>query len=105
MSKDRALFNIDENTRIARDRLNFITQYRTKGKDGKYTNNWVSDRYFGNWKHLAEKVSLIDVRSSDAKDVKSLTEAINNMISKLDNMDNLMTEELDRLYKIEKGVR
>jgi len=89
--KERVLFYIDENTRVSRDKNNFITQYRTKEiKDkkltGKYSNKWANDRFFGNLKHLAEKVAMIDIRISNAKDVKSLTEVIERLILKLDNI-------------------
>ena len=102
-NKDRVLFYIDENTRIARDRSNFISQYRTKEvKDkkftGKYSNNWENDRFFNSFDALAEKVALIDVRMSDALDVQSLAEAINNMVEKLDTIKefyNLTTGEDD----------
>jgi len=92
---DRLLFYIDDNTRVARDRLNFITQYRTKNKKtGEYTDNWKNDRYFHSFKQLLNKVALIDVRQSDASDVKSLTMAINDLMDKIDGVKDVFVSEV-----------
>lgn len=87
--EDMVLFYIDDNTRVARDRLNFISQYRMKDKEGNYTDKWMNDRFFPSVKSLIKKVCEIEIRESNANDIKALLNVLQNLIDKLDSIKEI----------------